>query len=525
MPRNGTKYNKVYGREGYCQLPASEYSFLRTEVSAEATESNNSSNETYVEEFGIGPHETITFAIEDEKVHCRVGHETKIIARISDLPGLDRVLRPCNILVLRSGQRRLYKKWTKFLLYNNIYFNGPFRCINNITGMSAASSSAQIRADRPVPLYRKYIPRAKHGNIVSHIPLDRHCGKNIYHVSYEGSRRLRNEDDDVIYVGSGLIRLPRPERTDLSDDDDDDDLSSDSEDEDARIERFEEIVRLREERNAQERANECGIYPSSSTGTELDCHCAFVVPRYLEAMRSYHLGDYAEQVLLDYAKYCQGYELEIGTNVEVHVCKKYRKGHIPPDLPNRPVTDVQFRCRIIEQGSIRRIQHSVYDVHEIVEEDVRREQGRVELISVNVRVYPCMSRGEWRIVRRIVRFGTCVCSIARKSHMSIRQVHELFIKGPGEHLNNVFGTPCRQECGVYQGNRTGSEEGCVCIRHALTLKDVRGILCDQYGQPIAVLESGMYPIIEVSDTVARVVGWSKNRTHIPNGVGLHTKII
>lgn len=467
-----------------CRLSRHSYDALKLQIS---DDSSNASVETYVQDEHVSLRDSIAFRIYDHRLYVLIGTNELQIRRVSDLPGTDRLMRPSNLRKLTQRQVRLYKKWSQFLLTGQVYFTGPFACVNRITGASPECHST-VQADRPVPLHRNFIPKETWGFKVCSLGLRRRVGKKIYHVSSRGNVDLV-EADDVVYLGSGRLRTIQTPSDSSADDD----------------------------------------YIGEESEEDVDdnfCNCAFLVSRYKEIAAKYNLEEFADQVLRDSLQHqiTKGGKDENDCTTQVHVCRKY---NVPGFME---VTETFcFEAILSATSNASRQGRWMYPIEalrlqELVDFDMKVSSGKYEVIVMNVRRRFILTRREVRKVRDICQLGNCVCEIARAANLSIKEVHGLLLRVPGSHTNHIFGACYANRDGVYTGDRTGSEQGCTCLENSLTLRDVIGVICNQYGKPMDETRSGLYPVIEVRCGYAHICSWSKEDTLLPDGVDLDTKI-
>lgn len=248
--------------------------------------------------------------------------------------------------------------------------------------------------------------------------------------------------------------------------------------------------------------------------------------RYKEIAPKYNLGAFAEQAL----RVCLQNQIKKRGNEDdeytrkFHVCRKYR---IPGFLASSE--SITFEAFIQAQRNSPQHERRVYQINaqrfqELVDLDSQVCKGEYRVIRINVRRRFLVTRREIRNVRQVCTMGNCVCEIARKSHFSIQQVHHLLLRVSGSHTNHISGACYANRDGVYNGDRTGNEAECVCLANAFRFRDVVGVTYDQFGRPISVARSGLYPVIELRGSCVHICSWSREQTVMPNGVDLDTKI-
>lgn len=139
---------------------------------------------------------------QDGRAHINVGPTTYRLRRISDLPGVDRVLRPTSSRGLSAGQLRLYRYFTIFVMSVDMYFTPIFSCANWISETTRNNFDVTIAADRPVPLLREILPGDTRVQFKTEFSLSGRSGTSkLYHMTDTEGTRLSQMDDVVIYAG------------------------------------------------------------------------------------------------------------------------------------------------------------------------------------------------------------------------------------------------------------------------------------------------------------------------------------
>lgn len=209
-------YQGIDLHEGNCRFDSEEYRQLRRQVQGNRAVSGSgsgSSSSTYpaLSEHVL-THEALEFfSNEEDQVKLLVGPNlslgtTYTIRYISDLPGIDRVLRPSESTALTRGQERLYKKLTVFLTQVHVEFVGSFGCANRLIHVNMNSeefNGCVLNGDRPVPVQVAMVPPNVRLTEVADFRLE---GRNplqnkVYHVTDNGRVRARDLPDKIIYLG------------------------------------------------------------------------------------------------------------------------------------------------------------------------------------------------------------------------------------------------------------------------------------------------------------------------------------
>lgn len=189
-------------------LADTEYEVLTNGMSSAASDSSAS---TYEGDMHLSGRVPLSFSVKEERrVYLRMGNTERRLRRISDLPGIDRVLRPSDTTTLRDPQVRLYRKFTRFLMENTILFSGPFQCASRLCGATHTNHNGRIMGDRPVPVHVEELEENLPLTRVTNVYLGRHTGTRICHVSDTGTRRPSHFiSEKVIYLGLDEDDHPR----------------------------------------------------------------------------------------------------------------------------------------------------------------------------------------------------------------------------------------------------------------------------------------------------------------------------
>lgn len=197
-PRRNTSgavlYNTWLDNDDDCRcLDESQYEALKLEVRNCASLQHEELSTTVPIRF---------WSDQDGRAHINVGPTTYRLRRVSDLPGVDRVLRPTSSRGLSAGQLRLYRHFTVFVMSVDMYFTPVFNCANWIIETTQNKHDIRIAADRPVPLLREILPGDTRVQFKLDFNLsDRSGSGKLYHMTDSAGIRLSQVDDVVIYAG------------------------------------------------------------------------------------------------------------------------------------------------------------------------------------------------------------------------------------------------------------------------------------------------------------------------------------
>lgn len=203
-----------------CKLTRDRYMELRSQVQDNISYSLPGSNQLEIgatTTFPDIPEDILKhsqmhfFCNENEDVRLLVGADLErgtayTIEYVSDLPGIDRILRPSDSTKLSAGQIRLYKKFTCFLTRVHVGILGPFRCANRLRQVTAGSEeehACMLRGDRPIPVYRALIPSFVRLEQIVDFRLSGRSSRyrKLYHANPEGTIRASDLRDKIIYLG------------------------------------------------------------------------------------------------------------------------------------------------------------------------------------------------------------------------------------------------------------------------------------------------------------------------------------
>lgn len=186
---------------GSCPVTRSERHLLRKEVRDGNSEHSMCSNDTAeLSEPELTPVENLQFKIKDWEIQLKIRSTWYKVSFISDLPGVDKVMKPADSHSLSEGQLKLYKKFTGFVIANRILFRGRFKWANMVSRATEADYGARITADRPVPFSRSSLPQDMRVKRVLNFELDRaFC--NLFHFTSRGTERIQDLGDVIPYFG------------------------------------------------------------------------------------------------------------------------------------------------------------------------------------------------------------------------------------------------------------------------------------------------------------------------------------
>lgn len=134
------------------------------------------------------------------------------ITKVSDLPGIDRVLRPNESQELSDPQRRMYLEFTKFLMSVDVRIVGAFSCGTRLKVVENDDYYCQLVGDRPVPIFVECIPiHIRITKVLDFELLDR-VENALYHVTTNGRTTIGDIPDHItiIYVGCASEDDVRP---------------------------------------------------------------------------------------------------------------------------------------------------------------------------------------------------------------------------------------------------------------------------------------------------------------------------
>lgn len=125
------------------------------------------------------------------------------ITKVSDLPGIDRVLRPNESQGLSDPQRRMYLEFTKFLMSVDVRIIGTFSCGTRLKDVENEDYYCQLVGDRPVPIFVECIPIHVRITKVLDFEVPDRVENALYHVSKRGRTTIGDipEHITIIYVG------------------------------------------------------------------------------------------------------------------------------------------------------------------------------------------------------------------------------------------------------------------------------------------------------------------------------------
>lgn len=200
-----------------CAFHHEQYSDVKEQVRANAVIStsggSSSSSQSYytpLSEQVLSSAPLRFFMNEDDEVRLLVGPNLHVgtaytIAYVSDLPGVDRILRPSTSASLSPGQERLYKKFTMFLSQVHVGIMGPFQCANKlvIPSSNEERNACLLWGDRPIPVYRELLPSFIRMIQVVDFRISGRSSrcKKMFHVTSNGTIRPSDIDDKIIYLG------------------------------------------------------------------------------------------------------------------------------------------------------------------------------------------------------------------------------------------------------------------------------------------------------------------------------------
>lgn len=196
----GTAVKYTYKFPGSCPLNQEGFVRLTDQV---ALSGSDSSTSTYDgdPDYSANPMVSIGFHIIDGGIRLYVGHVIRLISEISDLPGNDKVLRYVETLELDTFEKRIIRKFTAFIVTHNIYWTGPFNCLQSFSNATEDDCDCMIEADRPVPLHRSSIPLQWKASYIGKISNDRSDGAKLFHFYPNGPFDKTNINRRYFYAG------------------------------------------------------------------------------------------------------------------------------------------------------------------------------------------------------------------------------------------------------------------------------------------------------------------------------------
>lgn len=168
----------------------------------------NDSDSTFDSDAPLPANAEFQFYVSGGRVRLQLDGLTHTIRRVSDLPGVDRVVRPSDSTRLSSIQVGLYEEFTAVLVSNRIFFRGPFHCASRITGANQNSFDAEVIGDRPVPVFADYVDPMLPVDRVMSFGLGRTRGRRLMHCTPGGHHNAEEYvNEKVIYLGSETERM------------------------------------------------------------------------------------------------------------------------------------------------------------------------------------------------------------------------------------------------------------------------------------------------------------------------------
>lgn len=147
-------------------------------------------------------------ADQDHQICLRISKNNSLavymrITKVSDLPGIDRVLRPNPTLGLSDSQRHLYLEFTKFLLSVDVKITGTFSCGTSLKTVENGDYYCQLIGDRPLPVFVECIPLHVRLSKVLDFEIPGRVENLLYHVTSRGRSTIGDipAHISIIYVG------------------------------------------------------------------------------------------------------------------------------------------------------------------------------------------------------------------------------------------------------------------------------------------------------------------------------------
>lgn len=145
---------------------------------------------------------------QDHHICLRVSNSSSLviwmrITKVSDLPGMDRVLRPTHLLELSDPQRSLYMDFTMFLMSVDVRIVGTFACGNFLKVVENDDYYCQLIGDRPIPIFVECVPMEIRISKVLDFELPGRLENMLYHVTEDGRSTIGDipAHIPIIYVG------------------------------------------------------------------------------------------------------------------------------------------------------------------------------------------------------------------------------------------------------------------------------------------------------------------------------------
>lgn len=182
-----------------CQLDMANLLALKDQIAEFASDSSASAYQG--DEHVSSDSDIDVFLDSSHRIHVKVDNVSRRIRSVSDLPGVDKVLRYADDGGLSSGQKKLIRRFSEFAKNYNILWEGPFSCIARLSNASVHQNHGRLVADRPVPFYRPYLEPHWRLRYVTSFDLERQDGTKLYHITPSGDRRRGNISSRYIYLG------------------------------------------------------------------------------------------------------------------------------------------------------------------------------------------------------------------------------------------------------------------------------------------------------------------------------------
>lgn len=204
----------VYGSRRYapivpinrsCKLSNAEYQNLKRQV--ERSEAKSHAFPGVQVELS-SEHNCQFTADQDHQICLRISRHNSLatymrITKVSDLPGIDRVLRPNPSQGLIDSQRRLYLEFTKFLMSVDVRITGTFSFGTFLKVVENGEYYCQLVGDRPLPIFVECIPAHIRISKVLDFELSGRAENMLYHVTTRGRSTVGAIPRHIciIYVG------------------------------------------------------------------------------------------------------------------------------------------------------------------------------------------------------------------------------------------------------------------------------------------------------------------------------------
>lgn len=153
-------------------------------------------------------HNCLFMVDQDHHICLRISTEPSLvtwmrITKISDLPGIDRVLRPTHSQELSDMQRNLYMEFTMFLMSVDVKIVGPFSCATSLKAVDDNDYFCQLVGDRPIPIFVECVPMHIRISKVLDFELPGRVENLMYHVTQDGRSTFGDIPPHIpiIYVG------------------------------------------------------------------------------------------------------------------------------------------------------------------------------------------------------------------------------------------------------------------------------------------------------------------------------------